>query len=1244
MKRKQFALVVFFVFLFILFLHKEAKSADFYEHCLMPNGFGTGNDSANSLILSPLNRDCQKICQRECEAFSRKFKPYKILNPTSIYAETFSIELNEDVILNCYSKCQKGGDDRFTSNYFEAFRASCDDEKNQNQDIFQKICVTNPDYNPTNGCVSSLACKPDLKKGYISFYKTIQQDKASVGMMCQGTEEENAYNVIETGFEAKAGDKFSFNLLGGASDNQLYLCGKKHIEITPIFDNIDNNNWFKLRWKNKYSHRFLATLSDGQFNSLKDRSAANIYWNNIVNNQFTYTKTGNIIDDQKALDALQAIYGAQEFWINISGDNYALKNSRAGWGAKNPNFLDTGIYLRNTDNLTIIWEGDYTYNQDIQVIKVGNNASNSTYTIKNPNRQNKNPNRQNIITDCIWNPNIIDPSKCIDRWYKNSNLAIKDPSDNSQSPSVTSQDSILEGECFRKGGVKNFSITSPNNNSSDGYSCNATSCNPDKSNPDKSNDDIKCEFGLHGTIIDTGVDKEYLKGNVDLGNGNNINCACPDKDASGDTSGDTSGCKNAYSSYQCINKGTFDAGQSKYILQGSFNNPKFESRSKLELRHFYNNYDDASGGYSLSIDWAGCPKSKMNNIQYTIAKKGSHIDEKWKKWIDVNDSIVKKDANNPDQKDLGFLVISGYSISDDCIQDSKDCKIFLRIKLEKPDDTADQDLKEIYKYNNTFGQYYVNLSKKGDSPVCKSGGLIYDTMKDIKAVLVGKDNSGNNSHLKYDIKLNNRGDVTNFKEVDFKEVGAVGVVYSGFVKKAAYVIKIILVLYLVFFAISYMLGLVDYTTQGFIKYLMKFAIVAFLISDTSWNFFGGYLVSFFIDGSIELVARYSASFLKAVASNQETCETMIIGDPFVIFSIFNGPIYQFIAADTWSRIWAICTNGLLGFVTACFLIFAIFHYFIAIVKATVMFMFAIIINSILIVTAPVFIVCILFEKTKQMFDSWAKNLFSYALQPLFVYTSIIILNYIITILIYYIFNFTACSTCLVRVDLGPLYNECWVSGYNSMLDIHSPPNESGTVSIYSAFASYAMTFIGGLVIYLVAKGMSEFSSYMSGIASWIATGSPMRHMSIGTVEDSASKFVEAKAKQAAIAGATAAVAVATAGVGMAAGGAGGAGGAGAAGGGVTGGGVTGGGVTGGGVTGGGVTGGGVTGGGVTGGGVTGGGVTGGGVTGGGVTGGGVTGGGVTGNTTSKVSERIAENLKDKLKEKAIDKLTKDDDD
>ena len=178
------------------------------------------------------------------------------------------------------------------------------------------------------------------------------------------------------------------------------------------------------------------------------------------------------------------------------------------------------------------------------------------------------------------------------------------------------------------------------------------------------------------------------------------------------------------------------------------------------------------------------------------------------------------------------------------------------------------------------------------------------------------------------------------------------------------------------------------------------------------------------------------------------------------------------------------------------------------------------------------------------------------------------------------------------------------------LDVHSPPDESGAVSIYSSFAVYAMTFTGGLVIYLIAQGMSEFSSHMSGVASWIVTGSPMRHISIGTVEKSTSKFVKAKAQQAAIAVASAAVAVGTAAVGAGVGAL--AGGAGAAPGAAV---IPPGGAA---------------------------------ATATGTTATGTASSNVTSSTASKVSGRIAENIRERVQDKAIDtaidNITKDDDD
>ena len=103
-----------------------------------------------------------------------------------------------------------------------------------------------------------------------------------------------------------------------------------------------SNSWY---FYNDVGKQFYKCADN--FKNLQDPTKVKDYWNTtILTDQFTYTKTGNIIDNQKALDALQAKYGAQEFWKNISGDNYALKNSIAGWGAKNANFLNTGIYLK----------------------------------------------------------------------------------------------------------------------------------------------------------------------------------------------------------------------------------------------------------------------------------------------------------------------------------------------------------------------------------------------------------------------------------------------------------------------------------------------------------------------------------------------------------------------------------------------------------------------------------------------------------------------------------------------------------------------------------------------------------------------------------------------------------------------------------------------------------------------------------------------------------------------------------
>ena len=498
--------------------------------------------------------------------------------------------------------------------------------------------------------------------------------------------------------------------------------------------------------------------------------------------------------------------------------------------------------------------------------------------------------------------------------------------------------------------------------------------------------------------------------------------------------------------------------------------------------------------------WNGCPRNNGQNIQYIVAPQDSKPGDS-DKWKDVSSNEIRD----------GFLIISQNAISDNCLGGGEnECRVFLRIKLETPDNTTSSDIADSYKYYNTHSQYYMKFSKQNDSgsAICASKGFVYNTVKTIRNTLVGTQDP-----TKYNIKFDRRDNAANPREM-----GAVGVIFSGFIKKAANLLRMIITLALIFTSISYMVGLVDYTGDAFLKLVLKFAVVFALLTERSWEFFGGYMVPFFIDGSVELVARYSAeSFLYF---GKESCKNQILSDPYKVFSLFDGPMSQLTSSYTWAKIWAIFTSSLLGLFIAVLLVLAIVrYYFVSVVKATVMFIFAIIIDSLLIVMAPVFIPCILFQKTRHIFDAWAKNLFSYALQPPFVYVSLIILSFIFMMLLDYIFNFTACSTCLLRINLGPLYNECWIPGYQSIMVTHSPTNEAA--SIYTSFSVYAASLTCGLAIFIVASCMEKFSSNMAGLASWIVTGSPLRHTSIGSLGDQTTNYVKAKVKQAVLAIATA---------------------------------------------------------------------------------------------------------------------------
>ncbi|ADE29615.1 TrbL/VirB6 family protein [Rickettsia prowazekii] len=192
--------------------------------------------------------------------------------------------------------------------------------------------------------------------------------------------------------------------------------------------------------------------------------------------------------------------------------------------------------------------------------------------------------------------------------------------------------------------------------------------------------------------------------------------------------------------------------------------------------------------------------------------------------------------------------------------------------------------------------------------------------------------------------------------------------YIKLIKNSAVqnIVKAALTLYVIIFGLMFVAGALKLTAIEVITRICKIAIVAFLIREESWNFFNTYFFSVFTDG----IDFFITNVVGATSSRSN------------IFG-FIDPIFD---KYTNGRIWGLLFiellqihNGL-AFI-AIITIYSLITYFRAILEVIIGYVIAFIGITVMISLAPFFIILMLFEKTKSLFDNWISTLLSYVVQP-----------------------------------------------------------------------------------------------------------------------------------------------------------------------------------------------------------------------------------------------------------------------
>jgi len=223
----------------------------------------------------------------------------------------------------------------------------------------------------------------------------------------------------------------------------------------------------------------------------------------------------------------------------------------------------------------------------------------------------------------------------------------------------------------------------------------------------------------------------------------------------------------------------------------------------------------------------------------------------------------------------------------------------------------------------------------------------------------------------------------------------------------------LLVLYITLYTLYYFFGLTHISIYEFLIICVKIGVITQLLQDNSWNFFYNNAFSMLINTPKQLIEI--ANF-RGTTSN--------------VFVFLDLPLNRFLSSHSVLLIVSLIFSGPLGIVSFCLVIWGLITVSLSIFNALFSFITSIAIVALLLSLAPIFIICLLFAYTRQMFHNWVKNLARFAIHPVVLLIFISLISQVMDYIIYSVFDFEVCSTCILSINLK-IFNPCIFYGYAS---------------------------------------------------------------------------------------------------------------------------------------------------------------------------------------------------------------------
>ncbi|WP_174515793.1 TrbL/VirB6 family protein [Wolbachia endosymbiont of Cardiocondyla obscurior] len=315
--------------------------------------------------------------------------------------------------------------------------------------------------------------------------------------------------------------------------------------------------------------------------------------------------------------------------------------------------------------------------------------------------------------------------------------------------------------------------------------------------------------------------------------------------------------------------------------------------------------------------------------------------------------------------------------------------------------------------------------------------------------------------------------------------------YKGYARGLLQGVRALLTLYVIFTVVGYMLGTIQLSKFDFIVRMFKIAFIAFAFSDRSWELFGTTLSRLFIDGSTYLVDSFSG----------------YVGEGERKFAFLDLTAGVLFTAETWLKFLSLMLSGPFGVIAFLAILCATYAFLKCIISATLKYVISTVLVAFLLSLTPLFIVFILFQKTKPLFDNWIKTLAHVSLEPVILFSFLSLLNQLMYSVLYNLTNFSACYQCLISVNFLS-YDLCLMK---SILPLGYSPGTSVDVALSTGeragghFAALPIDLIQAFTYLIIAGAMEAFVSISETMVQTLFSSGYGVTGGVGTVAKSASQ-------------------------------------------------------------------------------------------------------------------------------------------